>query len=365
MMRAKLGFRRRTVARLAIGGVGGAAVLASLALGVAATPAFATKRLAKTRKLTTLNLAFSPQFQNMPVALGQKIGIFAHYGVYVNLEVATNVTTILADLQSGQAQLGFVSDAFLLKSNQAGQYVKCVAPMGLANIAVKSFPTNAIMVAANSPITNVKQLNGQTFALNQIGGSESLYTEAAVDAGGGNFSSIKFVSIPFADMAAALKAGTVTAAFGAAPYIEAGEKAGEIKVLEDLDSQTVPWTTQCYGADASYLAGHKTLLDRFAEGMDQSILYAHAHPKQAAAELSFVSGLPTSQAKLSVPPEIDYEDNLAPRTLLNFQAFEQKYGFFHGSPLPLSELAWVAPGTPMKKLLFNDRRQYVGPPHKG
>jgi NitT/TauT family transport system substrate-binding protein len=316
-------------------------------------------------KLTTVNIGIVPFYAYAATALGEQKGIFAHYGLNVVLQPASNINIILAEMHSGQVQLGYASTSLLATGDEKGQNVRCVAPVEDADIVIPSYPENAIMVAANSSISSLKDLNGKTVAVNQPGGSNELFLKAAVEQAGGNFSSINITTVPFADMAAALKSGAVDAAFEVPPFIQLGEKAGEQKLLADTDSLTAGLTAQCYMATNGYIQHDNAVLTRFVQAQDQAILYAKAHPALANAEIPKVSGLSAAQAKLAVPPKLVYSDNLEPSTIVKYELFMAKFGYLGGRVLPLDEVAWVAKGTPMKRLYFNTAGKYVGPPSKG
>lgn len=310
--------------------------------------------------LTTINIGEVPFYANIPLALGEKVGIFAHYGLHVNLQPAANVNVIIANLHSGHQQLGFVTTPLLLKADEAGQDVKCVAPLGIANNVNPAYPQNAVMVAKDSSITSLSQLEGKTVGMNQLAGSNELYLQAGVAQAGGNFSNIKLATVPFADMPAALKSGTIQAGFEVQPFITSGEQAGDQRLLADLDSLTSPWTTQCYAATSSYISANTDLMTRFAHAESQAILYAAAHPDDALAEIATVSGLSEAAAKASAPPKIVYTNDLAPSTLIKYANFMTKYNSLNGPALTQDQVAWTAPGEPAKKLLFAAGGKYTG-----
>jgi NitT/TauT family transport system substrate-binding protein len=310
--------------------------------------------------ITTLNIGEVPFYANIPLALGEQVGIFAHYGLKVVLQPASNVNVIIANLHSGHQQLGFVTTPLLITADAAGQNVKCVAPLGVANDVNPAYPENAVMVAKNSTITSLAQLAGKTVGMNQLAGSNQLYLEAGVAQAGGDFSQVKLATVPFADIPAALKSGTIQAGFEVPPFITSGEQAGDQKLLADLDSLTSPWTTQCYAATSSYISSNTALMTRFAEAQSQAILYAAAHPADALALIGQVSGLSATAAKADVPPKIVYTDDLQPSSLIKYANFMAKYKALKGAPPTQDQVAWMAPGQPATKLLFADGGKYTG-----
>jgi NitT/TauT family transport system substrate-binding protein len=310
--------------------------------------------------LTTLDIGEVPFYADMALALGEKVGIFAHYGLNVVLQPSSNVNVTIANLHSGHQQLGFVTTPLLLKADQAGQDSKCVAPLGIANNVDPSYPQNAVMVAKNSNITSLSQLAGKSVGLNQLAGSNELYLQAGIQQAGGDFSSVHLATVPFADMPAALKSGTIQAAFEVQPFITSGEQAGDQKLLAGLDSLTSPWTTDCYAATSSYLSANTALMTRFAHAQSQAILYAQAHPADALDQIASVSGLSEAAAKASVPPKIQYTNDLQPASIIKYADFMTKYKALNGSAVTQDQVAWVAPGEPATKLLFGAGGKYTG-----
>jgi NitT/TauT family transport system substrate-binding protein len=296
----------------------------------------------------------------MALALGEKVGIFAHYGIKVNLKPASNINVIIANLHGNHQQLGYLSVPLLLKADEAGQNLKCVSRLGPSTIVNPAYPQDAVMVAKNSPVKNLGQLSGKTVALNQLAGSNELLLQAGVSQAGGSMSSIKLATVPFADMSAALKSGTVQAAFEVQPFIKAGQASGDQRLLSNLDPLTAGWTTDCYAATTSYINSHKTVINNFVTAESQSILYAKAHPQDALAEIGPVSGLSPAAAKASVPPKTVFTNNLGPATIIQYGNFMRKFKALSGPTLTQSQVAYVAPGEPATKLLFGPGGKFTG-----
>lgn len=311
-------------------------------------------------QLVPITIAENPFSGLAAVGLGQVKGIYAHYGFKVNLKPNTDLNVIVAEVQSGQVQLGYSSLAILVNAIKKGVGVRCVAPVENVMEPIKGYPQTAIVVAKNSPIKSVSQLGGGTLGLPTLNGIYYLTAKAAVTNAGGNFSSVKGLLLSFADMTADVHSGKVTAAEEISPFIEKGVASGQVRILDDLSSVNAGLTGQCFFASNSYISSHKALLTKFVMAQDQAILYAKAHPGPANGQIARVSGVPASALKGTLPPTITYSDDLAPPTMLTYEQFMQKWGGLTGSVVPLGNLVWVAPGTPMKTLLFNSAGKYTG-----
>lgn len=310
--------------------------------------------------LTTLTIGEQPYNGLAATELGQKVGIFAHYGLRIKLAPASSIAVITAEVHSGQVPIGYTVLAILANAAEKGLGVRCIAPVESKPEPISGYPENAIIVAKNSPITSMKQLDGKTLGLVALKGPDYLTAKQFVTQAGGNWSSVKPATVPFADMPAAVSSGEVTAAEEVSPYIEKGVASGKVKVLQDLSANNEGLIRECYMASNSYIASHKSLIDRFVKAQDQSILFAAAHPAKANAEIPTVAGIPASALKGTLPPKVDYSDTLQLASISKYEQWMKKWGGLLGPILPASKLAYVPAGTPMKTLLFNSKGKYIG-----
>jgi NitT/TauT family transport system substrate-binding protein len=310
-------------------------------------------------KLTSVTVSAVPFYANAALGLGEKVGIFAHYGLKANLTTSANVNVTLADIHSGHVQFGFATTPLLAGADAKGQDMKCVAPLGPANIANPKFTENAVMVAKGSSITSIADLKGKTVGLNQLAGSNQLYLQIALAKAGLGIDDIHLATVPFADQGAAIKSGKIDAGFLVPPFIHQSEAAGQTQELADLDSLTAPDTQECYVASSDYIDSDQATVDNFVKAMNQSILYAQKYPAQFIAEVGPVSGLPAAQAKSSVPPDLKLTDSIAPPTMVKYEDLMVKAKALDKA-LPASQIAYVTPGTPMNKLLFANGGKYTG-----
>ena len=315
---------------------------------------------ANAQSLYAISIATQPFNGLAATQLGQDKGIFAHYGFKVTLKPVSTVAVITAEVQSGQAQIGYGVLAITDNAIEKGVGVKCVAPVENKAEPIPGYPQGAFMVAKNSPIKSPAQLAGKTVGLPALQGPDYLEAKEAVTVAGGKWTSVKTAAVGFADMNAALHSGEIQAANEVSPFIEQGLSTGETRILTPFDGYLAGLTGQCYMASDSFIAKNKTLLNKFVEAQDQSILFAAKHPAEANAEIGKVSGLPQAAVAKSLPPKIFYSDNLAPATMVKYEQWQKKWGGLAGPVLPASKLAYIAPGTPMKKLLFNASGKYIG-----
>jgi NitT/TauT family transport system substrate-binding protein len=336
----------------------GALVVAGLT--IAATAVAVPISVSSATSLTTLNVAEIGGSYEATTLIGENAGIFAHYGLKLNLSFVSSPTISYADLLSGSAQIGFASTGSLIPADMAGEGIKYITNIEPSPIHLLPYPNNkdSLMVATGSPITSAAQLAGKTVALANLSAGSEIFLAIAVTKAGGNISKVNLVSVPYANMAAEIANGTITAAVETAPYYtQAGQQQ-----LENLDPLTPGSPGSAYAATASYIASHKALISAFVKAQQQSILYTAANfSKLTPTILAESAGVPVSEASsFTVPTKINFSTDLNPPGILSYQELMQTYGFLAAGPLmPISALSYTAPGTPMTKLLFNAAGKFI------
>jgi NitT/TauT family transport system substrate-binding protein len=311
-------------------------------------------------KLTTLNVVLIGSSMDVPTVIGMDAGIFAHYGLKLNLSFVASPTIVAGDILGGTDQIGFLSTGALISADAAGEGIKYISNIEVNPSKFLPFPNNSysLMVASGSSITSAAQLMGKTVGLGVLAGAEALQIAVAVTTAGGDWSKVNKVQVPYANMPAELANGTIAAAGEVQPFsTEPGQQ-----LLTDLDETTAGDAQVGFSATAAYIASHPALVKAFAEAQQESILYTQAnYSKITPVVLAQASGLPVSEASLfTVPTKIYFSTNLNPPGILSFEKIMQTYAFLAAGPLmPLSALVYTAPGTPMTKLMFNAAGKFI------
>jgi NitT/TauT family transport system substrate-binding protein len=183
-----------------------------------------------------------------PLWIAQKNGYFKQQGLNVKVVFAQGASTEFTDLAGHAAQ--FVE----------GNYVTMLQAMakskdaaGLRIVADNVRPganTNDLMVSSSSKITSVAQLKGKPVAFPSAGlASADISLSQQLEGNGIAPNAYTIVPMAFANMAAALKSGTIAAAFAVQPYITQMEaKDGDHELLDLMagDNETLPlegWMT--------------------------------------------------------------------------------------------------------------------------
>jgi NitT/TauT family transport system substrate-binding protein len=137
--------------------------------------------------------------------------IFANNGIKVELVKSTGGAAALTALQSGDIDLAFTNPFSTLMAREQGLDLKWIAT-AYETTSVKGEGTNAMAVAKDSGISQAPDLNGKTIGVNEIGGINQIITTEWLKINGADVDSVKFVALPFNELAPAVASGKIDSA---------------------------------------------------------------------------------------------------------------------------------------------------------
>jgi len=225
---------------------------------------------------THLTVAALPIVDDAPLFLAIKKGYFRREGLTVTPKVITQSTLALPDLLHGSVDIvgggnyvsymeGQASGTFSLKILVAGTECKTT-----------SF---GVLALPSSGITSPAKLAGKTIAVNLTNNIQTLTANAALKADGVNPATVKYVVVPFPDMAAALKAGRVSAISVVEPFLTGAEQAlGAKMVLSQCSGSLASFPLSGYFATAAWAQQNPRTAAAFQRAMEKAQAYADANP---------------------------------------------------------------------------------------
>lgn len=159
-----------------------------------------------TLRITTLGLC-----NEIPVYWAEDNGIFEDNGLKVELVKSTGGAAALTALQSGDIDLAFTNPFSTMMARSQDIDVRWIAT-AYETTSVEGEGTNAMAVTKDSGITDAKGLNGKTIGVNEIGGINEIITTEWLKMNGADASSVKFVALPFNELASSVANGKIDAA---------------------------------------------------------------------------------------------------------------------------------------------------------
>lgn len=137
----------------------------------------------------------------------------------------------------------------------------------------------AVLVKTESPVRSARDLEGKKVAVNGIGNTAQLGTQAAIDKLGGDSTKVQFVETPPPTMNASVTNGTVDAAVVNEPRLSQGKATG-LRALFSPMAETLPSVPLfVYVTSQSYVAQHRDVVEKFARDMVAANTFAAQHPE--------------------------------------------------------------------------------------
>ena len=251
--------------------------------------------------LTKLKVGVIPIVDVAPIYLGIKQGFFSAEGLDLTLETAQGGAAIVPGVVSGQFQFGFSNSISLLLASSQGLPLKVVAP-GDASTGVTGKDFGSVIVKADSPIKTAADLAGKRIAVNTLKNINTTTINQAVRAAGGDPSTIKYVELPFPNIAAAIAKGDVDAGQVVEPFQTIATGQGDRQVVSNYAVTDPNLMVAMYFTSQSYATQNPKIVAAFTAAMTKSLDYATAHPDDTRAILTTYTKLdPTVQKSLILP----------------------------------------------------------------
>ncbi|WP_235734650.1 ABC transporter substrate-binding protein [Nocardioides alcanivorans] len=157
-------------------------------------------------RVTTLGLC-----NEIPLYWAQEKGLFEDHDVEVELVKSTGGAAALTALQSGDIDLAFANPFSTMIALDQGLDLRWIAT-AYETTTDEAKAANAVVVSEGGGHADAVSLNGETIGVNEIGGINEIITRHWLALGGGDPDSVKFVALPFNELASAVATNKVAAA---------------------------------------------------------------------------------------------------------------------------------------------------------
>jgi len=177
--------------------------------------------------ITTFTLGVPPVGDSLPVYQAIEKGYFQEKGLKIELVPAASGATAINALISRSTDLALVSYPTLINAHASG------LPVTIAATAISGTDTykSGAFVKAESPIKQPADMIGKTMATPSLNSVGDIWFRGILKQQGLDYTKVKFVEIPQANMATALGSGDVDAAFMTEPTLSAASKKLNLRAL--------------------------------------------------------------------------------------------------------------------------------------
>lgn len=214
-------------------------------------------------ELTRLRVTTLPIVDDAPLYLGIEKGFFAREGLDISTVPVDSGPEAVALLTSGGADIAFGNYVTDILASSQGVPLRVLADGYAAAPA-----TFMLVVRAGSPIDTPARLAGRRIAVNAVRNITALLTLASLKPYGIGPSRVTLVPMPFADMADALRRGTVDAAWMTEPTLsEAAQASGVTELLDTAQGATAGMPIAGYASTQRFAATEPRTVAAFQRAM--------------------------------------------------------------------------------------------------
>jgi NitT/TauT family transport system substrate-binding protein len=160
---------------------------------------------------------------------GIQQGFFEDAGVTLDATASSGGATVIPQLVSGDLDIAGSNVVSVMIASSQGLPLQMVAG-GTSTSEDPEQDFSALMVPADSPITDIGQLEGKKVAVNTLRNINDIVLGHMLEDAGLSYDSVNLVEIPFPDMAAAIQSGDGAAGVLIEPFITVSEQKG-LKII--------------------------------------------------------------------------------------------------------------------------------------
>ena len=246
-------------------------------------------------------LGYMKIVDNAAMFVAMEKGFFKAEGLDLETLPLAGGAPIINGVVSGDLQFGWTNVISLYQARVGGFDFKLIAG-GATNVKAKH-ESHAIQVAQNSPVKTAKDLEGKTVAVNTLNNIVHLMAMAWIDKNGGSSSKVKFVEVPFPQMAATLSAGKLDAISVHEPSATAAIEKGGARVLAQPWGDVLPkFLIASWFASEKWLVKNKETGQAFVRAIGRGIDAIQADPEGSRAAMVKWAGLnPDLAGKIGLP----------------------------------------------------------------
>jgi NitT/TauT family transport system substrate-binding protein len=301
--------------------------------GAVAAPALLAPAAAQAP--ATIHLGIIPIEPTCSAYYAKENGFFDKAGLDVEITPSAATPAIAAAVVTGTYDIAYATVSTLAAAHAKGLPFVIIAPAGVIN---GSKAIGGIMVGTSSTMQTAKDFNGKTFGTSGLNTLAEYLPRAWVDKHGGDSSTMKFLEIPFPQIAEAISAGRIDAGYLVEPFISIAKQRNLARFLTTGDDAIAPvYLASAWYATAAWAKAHPDLVARFVSAMAEAGRWANANPAKVVPIIA--NHLKSDPATTAAAPRTDFTDRLVPAQIQPWIDITARYAKFPS--FPTSELVYA------------------------
>ena len=266
--------------------------------------------------------------ETAPLWAAVDAGIFAEHGLDVTVQPIQGGAQAMPALVNGDVDFSVGQPFGALRASLQGLDVKIIA--NYASSYAEGDDINAVVAPAGSDITSPADLAGKRVAVNSLGAAGDLTISAAVEADGGDPSTIQFVEVAFPDAKAQLEAGNIDAAWVPEPFVSMIVGAGGSVVVYPYQAVLPGLPTLVIQATGSTVSDDPELVAKVREAF--AAAFAWAADNDDAVRQALVDNLEIPAEAAANLPLPTFTTDLDVDLIQGLADLAVEHGYFDAAP---------------------------------
>jgi len=267
--------------RIAIATVALAATIAAVSGCSSSTPTPAGSNSDGGQEPIDIVAGVATSMSSIDLLLGIQQGFFEEEGLNVSTVPSQTGAAGVTQLVSNQIQVALGGLSGTITAVSQGIPIVFVSG-GIADTTSPEGSWYGTLVSPDSGIKSFKDLAGKKVALNSVNCCWDFWTRESVEKDGGDQSTLQMVQLPFAQQAAALKAGQVDAITTQQPFVKQAELQGFVSLGDPAATayDNPENGNTDYFMAKQFVQDHPDVVERWRAALQKSADYANSHPDE-------------------------------------------------------------------------------------
>ena len=288
-----------------IGLLAGAALALSGCTDAAADPAAEPSDSGAPEEVTKIRVAALPIAETGALWAAIDEGIFADHGLEVEVVPAQGGAQAIPALLSGDIQFAIGQPFGPIRADLQDLGVAIIGDY--ADSRAEGDDVNAVVALGDSGIASPKDLSGKKVSVNSLGAAGDLTIRAAIDADGGDSSTVEFIEVAFPDVKAQLDAGTIDAGWAPDPFRGMIVGEGGVSVVAPYQA-TIPGLSVLTNITTQDLIDNDPdLVAAYSAAMTEALDFASANEDAVYAAIAEGLDIPLEAAQGITLPTFTFE----------------------------------------------------------
>lgn len=221
---------------------------------------------------------------------GVSSGIFAKYGLTVQISTVNNGAAAAAALIGGDDAVAMVNILTLIQAHLKGIPMRMIAPNALVS---SDRPISACLVLADSPLHTGADLTGKTIGVSGLNDMSVVSADAWIAQTGGDPKSVHFIEMPNSAAAAFLEQGRADVVCAIEPFVGQAMASEKLRVLaHTMDAIAKQIQVGAYVVMEPFVERNFDVMSRLARGLHEATVYTNTHMAETVALVASYSGAP-------------------------------------------------------------------------